>query len=977
MNKQNQVRQNEQFLKRLIERDPRAIDRYLPLLMRITGGKLPASLRGAVADKGQRVSELATKEWAGSGNEAPRLLNMFKEFKERAIPADQAYSLALETIVRGERPVLFIENGRPVKTGASLDGLEAETLADDVIAASDMLATRLMSVGRIDVRLSSGKTAHLGTGWFVANDVIVTNSHVAREFAERSGTKFQFKTFRDGRQIESLLNTALESEDQAVPHRVFDLSEVLFIHPNEQSEDIAFFRVKWPEGTTSPGPILIKRRVEEESKVCVLGYPGRGSTKDIPDQEWMDEIFQRRYGIKRVSPGLVTEVQGITVLYDSTTLGGHSGSVVLDLATGEAVALHHSGIYEKSNYGLGAGTLARYVDGKLWERPHEIRESTEEIPNKPVPPRLPARKGKPARPPVAPQPPPLIAAGAGQTLTFPLVLTLNLGVPIVGGNIQQSQATIGGPVDGNAVEGIAKIYWDARPAEVLGVRVGYDDEDGGAFLAVSVSPSIFASFAAGQEKVFQGVPVRFFPASAAEQLDAMPGVETGGISYDDEARTGAGFSLEPVEEQVDAIFHVGPEYAWDTLKGFLAGATSSLVSSMYEFHSIPVKKVIEERMRDGVSFMLVLDSATFSGEITNDRFNPREVFESWAGNYNFERIIAPEGRLGLIANSYHMKVTERDGSAFWVSSGNWKAKSSQPVITENERQAARDGTADLPGNRDWHAVVNNRTLAKRLGNHIRQDFQRADELDGQTVPRPRRREIYVDVPLEALEEPVREVRRPPSKVLEPLRVNRTLKIQPLLTPDQEGAVYCEAMLELIETAREQLWFQIPYISMRRYPDQDRGYIDQLIEALCDKLLHLDDARLLLRGGQSAGKEFSSPVHTSWYFRSRGVDVNSRVRRIDDHHTKGMVVDGKRVLIGSHNWSPTGVTLNRDASLLIDDPQVAGYYGEAFEVDWDRSDEIRPRRYVAPEREVREAIGVTPPAGYRRVLLSEWLEGTED
>ena len=53
----------------------------------------------------------------------------------------------------------------------------------------------------------------------------------------------------------------------------------------------------------------------------------------------------------------------------------------------------------------------------------------------------------------------------------------------------------------------------------------------------------------------------------------------------------------------------------------------------------------------------------------------------------------------------------------------------------------------------------------------------------------------------------------------------------------------------------------------------------------------------------------------WYFKSKGVDIAQRLRRMEDHHTKGMVVGGERVLLGSHNWGKPGATLNRDASLI--------------------------------------------------------------
>ena len=154
------------------------------------------------------------------------------------------------------------------------------------------------------------------------------------------------------------------------------------------------------------------------------------------------------------------------------------------------------------------------------------------------------------------------------------------------------------------------------------------------------------------------------------------------------------------------------------------------------------------------------------------------------------------------------------------------------------------------------------------------------------------------------------------------------------------------------------------------PTENRGFIDQLLRALTRKLKTLGDARVILRSG---GQKFSSPSHAAWYFKSKGVDIESRLRVIQDHHTKGMIVDGRRVLLGSHNWSKPGVTLNRDASLLFDDSEIATYYAEAFEIDWARANRIQPKKYVKPEAIVREAIGDAPPPGFRRVRLADLLK----
>src|SRR5262249_7367012 len=172
------------------------------------------------------------------------------------------------------------------------------------------------------------------------------------------------------------------------------------------------------------------------------------------------------------------------------------------------------------------------------------------------------------------------------------------------------------------------------------------------------------------------------------------------------------------------------------------------------------------------------------------------VFEDWHDRFTFNRIVAPEGTAGLISDSYHIKVTVRDDDTFWLSSGNWKAGSSQPIITQEQRDNAAD--EDLPGNREWHVVIKNKKLASRFRNHILQDFSRSEDLGGREVPPSLLNETLVDIPIE---EAVVLERRPPSRILKPTQISRRVRVRPLLTPDQEGAIYSEAVLDLIQSAR--------------------------------------------------------------------------------------------------------------------------------------------------------------------------------
>lgn len=973
---------NERFLQRLLARRPQD--------------------RAEIEQRLQQVERRVVRE-AGFADVADFAdLTLDPTGQIRREPRD----LALETIVNRERPVLFVRDGKFDLTEVTALGSEAVDLVDRMRQQGSRLFSLLPLVGRIDVVNFPNNVDFVGTGWFVDADIVVTNRHVASLIARWDGRQFAFTRGIGGRTIESSVCNAHEFDDLAPDaSRIFRVTEVLYIEPDSGPHDIAFLKVERRTDGRAPSFIPVAAGdAPDETPVCVIGYPARASKRVIPDQELMKQLYRERFDVKRAAPGFTSGLESGSTTHDCTTLGGNSGSVVVELATGLAVGLHYAGIYEEDNFAVRASVLTDYIRRKRWNTPPNIETlspaSPSTSPGAPVP-------SAPLPPePVTSLPPAPPAGTVGNvggsvSITIPITVTVSVGAPqtaaapqvsasppAVGTVVPVTPATPvtppepGAPVrpsggvtppavvDVARVEEVLPEFWDQRPEGVLAARVGFFDQDDAVgdvpCIAASVRPSELANFERGGPILYKGVPLLYLPADVDEQVEALPAFESvDKISYDDDARTGERFSFAPVNEPMEMILHVGPEYSWEVLETFLKEADGRMVSAIYEFHAPHIKDAIEERLKAGTSLDLVMDNVTFS-EVKNPAhaFDRIAVFAEWAERFTFNRIVAPEGTTGLISDAYHIKVTVRDDDTFWLSSGNWKSGSSQPIITQEQRDNATD--EDLPGNREWHVVIKNNKLASRFRNHILQDFSRSEALGGGPVPRSKEDETLVDIPLE---EAVVLERRPPDEVLEPKTINKKVKVRPLLTPDREGSVYCEAVLDLIQSATSSLLFQIPYIAMPSNPRQDRGFIDELIRALTAKLKTLDDARVLLRSG---GKKFSAPTHAAWFFKSKGVDINNRLRVIDNHHTKGMIVDGRRVLLGSHNWSKPGVSLNRDASLLFDDKEVAEYYTRAFEIDWKRANPVKPRRFVK-EAVVLEAVGGAPPPGFQRVRLADLVK----
>ena len=102
---------------------------------------------------------------------------------------------------------------------------------------------------------------------------------------------------------------------------------------------------------------------------------------------------------------------------------------------------------------------------------------------------------------------------------------------------------------------------------------------------------------------------------------------------------------------------------------------------------------------------------------------------------------------------------------------------------------------------------------------------------------------------------------------------------------------------------------------------------------------------------------------------RGLKLGS-VRFQVNSHTKGLIIDRKKVLIGSQNWSELGVTQNRDASLLFDDEPLAKYFCDVFDHDWKN---LASPKIGSEMRGVRVANpGEATPPGFMRVNAADLL-----
>jgi endonuclease G len=314
-------------------------------------------------------------------------------------------AIELESIsLRRTRPVLAIKNNDTQLEFADPD--DSVIWKERLQRAKPLLDAAIPAVGRIN--LAGGGLAWVGTGWLVAENVLVTNRHVANQFALRKGAGFSFRIGTNGPMSSEV--DFLQEVD--IPQTLlFNLVRPIHIE-DAPGPDIAFFEVEMTGGNSKLAKcILLARKVVQTENVATIGYPAYDSR--IPEPDLMESIFGRIYNKKRLAPGGITRVEATRVLHNCTTLGGNSGSVVIDLDSGEALGLHFSGSFLDTNYAVRADVVKQLLGDLQRGRTRQIQAT---------------RASQPA--PVTRQSTetaaPHISRGIA-TVTIPLTITLSLG----------------------------------------------------------------------------------------------------------------------------------------------------------------------------------------------------------------------------------------------------------------------------------------------------------------------------------------------------------------------------------------------------------------------------------------------------------------------------------------------------------------------------------------------------------------------
>jgi endonuclease G len=227
-------------------------------------------------------------------------------------------------VVARDNPALLIQEGDFGTLPPAWEHLEEQR---------SLFKRMIPSVGRLQM----GVRTSVGTAFVAGLGILMTNKHVIENFAHDVNGRWKFN---DG-----VTNVRIDFNGEHGSTTTSELP-VEGIIGVDGEYDLALLRI--PAESTFLVKALPLQRDAPDSivgrELVAIGYPERDTA--VPD-DVLQRTFGNIFGVKRLQPGKITAPRNhdnVPVFsHDCSTMSGSSGSCMIDVESGNVLALHFGG----------------------------------------------------------------------------------------------------------------------------------------------------------------------------------------------------------------------------------------------------------------------------------------------------------------------------------------------------------------------------------------------------------------------------------------------------------------------------------------------------------------------------------------------------------------------------------------------------------------------------------------------------------
>ena len=344
---------------------------------------------------------------------------------------------------------------------------------------------------------------------------------------------------------------------------------------------------------------------------------------------------------------------------------------------------------------------------------------------------------------------------------------------------------------------------------------------------------------------------------------------------------------------------VSPDCSFSVLGREMGNVSSSLYINLYQFENTYLMDVVLDALNRGVNVCLLLEGNPVGG------VKDEEL-------YIAARIRERGGRVRFSHDPFinHAKYAIIDNETTIVMTENWK---NTGIPCNNSF-----------GNRGWGIVIKNAEVADYFKEIFFDDFYRGKELSADMVVFNLKTKVMIPEGSYA-------------PVFEPLSLYSNFTLIPFFAPD--AALSNETLQGAINSAEKSVFVE-QFSTGRFWGEEENTFIAALIEAArrgCEVKVLLDSKEYNLKDWNDNDEAIA------WLNKvasEENLNLEARLADLDSLglvkiHNKGLIVDGKEVIITSLNWNVNSIH-NREAGVIIENEEIASFYEDVFFHDWNVS-----------------------------------------
>ncbi len=345
---------------------------------------------------------------------------------------------------------------------------------------------------------------------------------------------------------------------------------------------------------------------------------------------------------------------------------------------------------------------------------------------------------------------------------------------------------------------------------------------------------------------------------------------------------------------------VSPDCSYRLVKAALDAAQWEICLYIYNASAEHMLDLLRQAKNRGVHIRLMYD-------VTDTRGDERQKLQSLG--VDLKEAPSSDGR--KVFTVCHQKFAVMDEEILLIGSANW-ATTSIPLVTVPQ--------TFKKGNREWVVRIDNPALAKWFKGLFEADWNIPE------VEMPARLAMEPQLVPESTFFPALLAKLPDQVFdLKSFDLTEPVRVTPIISPEN----YFDLAVKLIQEARTSIDIEQQYILAGGA--KTAGLLAALQHRKNDITIRIIVSPAYRKEGAKDNWEQSMD-----YLEHFGLKDRLRAMNLSCYthlHNKGVIADRAKVVVSSTNWSENSVTKAREAGVLIESPEIAGYFAEVFDFDW--------------------------------------------